>query len=91
MSITESTSVESAVPLPALVLVYPHGFALGSAAEALEAAGIAHAAASVPFSTRVTPGQRVVYLIDYARLATLGPRETVEQALMLRQARSHHV
>jgi len=83
MSITESTPVESAVPIPALVLVYPHGFALGSVAAALDAAGIAHAAASVPFSTSVTPGQRVVYLIDYARLATLGPRETVEQALLL--------
>ena len=83
MSITVSTSVESAIPRPTLVLVYPHGFDLGPAAGALHAAGIAHAAASVPFSTTVTPGQRVLYLIDYARLATLGPRETVEQALML--------
>jgi HD-GYP domain-containing protein (c-di-GMP phosphodiesterase class II) len=83
MSISESTPVESAIPRPTLVLVYPYGFDLGPAAQALDAAGIAHAAATVPFSTSVTPGQRVLYLIDYARLATLGARETVEQALML--------
>jgi len=67
----------------AFVLVYPHGLELGPAAlGALEAAGIAHREARFPYAGD-DPGVNVVYLIDEARLLTLGPRTTVESALEL--------
>jgi HD-GYP domain-containing protein (c-di-GMP phosphodiesterase class II) len=67
----------------AFVLVYPHGLDLGTTAfEALDAAGIYHREGGFPYS----PDQAhaaVVYLIDEARLLSLGPRKTVEDALEL--------
>jgi HD-GYP domain-containing protein (c-di-GMP phosphodiesterase class II) len=66
----------------AYVLVYPHGLALDpSAARALEAAGIPHRPAAVPYAGDI--GLPVVYLIDEERLLALGPRETVEDALTI--------
>ena len=67
----------------AFVLVYPHGLELGSAAvDALDAAGIVHHEGQFPHAAD-GPGTSVVYLIDEARLLSLGPRTTVEQALEL--------
>jgi HD-GYP domain-containing protein (c-di-GMP phosphodiesterase class II) len=67
----------------AFVLVYPHDLELGSAAAAaLDAAGIVHRAGRFPYAFD-EPGTSVVYLIDEARLLSLGPRRTVEHALEL--------
>jgi HD-GYP domain-containing protein (c-di-GMP phosphodiesterase class II) len=63
------------------VLVHPHGFALGGAAAALDAAGIVHQAGGFPAEV---PGVgAAVYLIEEARLLSLGPPATVEAALAL--------
>lgn len=64
-----------------IVLVYPQGLALGTAAAALDAAGIAHRAGG--FGTADPSENPTVYLIDEARLLSLGPRATVEAALAL--------
>lgn len=67
---------------PAFVVVYPAGMELGAAAGALDRAGIAHRAARFPYAA--TPAAAdVVYLIDEARLLSLGSRAVVEQALEL--------
>jgi HD-GYP domain-containing protein (c-di-GMP phosphodiesterase class II) len=61
--------------------VYPQGLALGAAAAALDAAGIAHRAGG--FGSADPTASPTVYLIDEARLLSLGPRATVENALAL--------
>lgn len=67
----------------AFVLVYPQGLALGTAARAaLDRAGIAHCGARFPYSPD-DAATSVVYLIEEARLLSLGPRPTVEHALEL--------
>ena len=67
----------------AFVLAYPHGLELGSAARAaLDRAGMAHCRARFPYSAE-DAGTAVVYLIDEARLLSLGSRQTVEHALEL--------
>jgi HD-GYP domain-containing protein (c-di-GMP phosphodiesterase class II) len=66
----------------AFVLVYPYGLALGTAAHALDAAGIDHRPGRFPCSPDEALAP-VVYLIDEERLLSLGPRATVEQALEL--------
>ena len=67
----------------AFVLVYPHGLELGAAAVgALDAAGIVHHEARFPYAGDAS-GAFVVYLIDEARLLSLGPRTTVRHALEL--------
>jgi HD-GYP domain-containing protein (c-di-GMP phosphodiesterase class II) len=67
----------------AFVIAYPHGLELGAAAvDALDTAGIVHRAARFPY-TGDDPGVFVVYVIDEARLLSLGPRTTVESALEL--------
>ncbi len=67
----------------AFVLVYPQGLALGPAARAaLDRAGLDHCEARFPYSPDV-PGASVLYLIEEARLLSLGPRTTVEHALEL--------
>ncbi len=67
----------------AFVLAYPHGLDLGPAAcDALDRAGIVHCGAHFPY-TGDDAGAPVVYLIDEARLHSLGPRATVEHALEL--------
>jgi HD-GYP domain-containing protein (c-di-GMP phosphodiesterase class II) len=65
---------------PSFALVYPQGLALGSAAAALDAAGIMHMAAAFPYAP-ADGGAPIVYLIDEGRLLNLGPRATVERAL----------
>jgi len=75
---TSTIAMESA-----FVLVYPHGLELGPAAyDALDRAGIAHCRGSFPYSGD-DPGTAVVYVIDEARLLSLGQRDTVEHALEL--------
>jgi HD-GYP domain-containing protein (c-di-GMP phosphodiesterase class II) len=65
----------------AFVLVAPHGLDLGPAAcDALDRAGIAHCRGSFPYANA---DAAVVYLIDEARLLSLGPQEMVEHALQL--------
>jgi HD-GYP domain-containing protein (c-di-GMP phosphodiesterase class II) len=67
----------------AFVLVHPHGLDLGyPAVAALDAAGIAHRQARFPYAAQ-DAGTAVVYLIDEARLRSLGSRATVEHALAL--------
>jgi HD-GYP domain-containing protein (c-di-GMP phosphodiesterase class II) len=67
----------------AFVLVYPHGLALDpTAVDALDDVGILHRAAPFPYAPDEA-GVAVVYLIDEARLLSLGPRRTVEHALEL--------
>ncbi|MDP9105118.1 MAG: GAF domain-containing protein [Candidatus Eremiobacteraeota bacterium] len=67
----------------AFVLVYPHGLDLGRAAcDALDRAGIPHCRARFPYPG-VDAGAAVVYVVDEARLLSLGPRATVEHALEL--------
>jgi HD-GYP domain-containing protein (c-di-GMP phosphodiesterase class II) len=67
----------------AFVLVYPHGLELGSSAlGALDAAGIVHHEAQFPYAGDAS-GAFVVYLIDEARLLSLGPPTTVRHALEL--------
>src|ERR1700681_233654 len=66
----------------AFVLVSPHGLDLGrGACDALDRAGIAHCRGSFPYAASDTA--TVVYVIDEARLLSLGPRESVEHALEL--------
>jgi HD-GYP domain-containing protein (c-di-GMP phosphodiesterase class II) len=66
------------------VLVYPHGFAVPDPVrDALEAAAIRHRAASFPYEAEHDDGEHVIYLIDLARLQTLGPRHVIEHALLL--------
>jgi HD-GYP domain-containing protein (c-di-GMP phosphodiesterase class II) len=67
----------------AYLLCYPHGLELGAGANALDAAGISHRAARFPYFPHDTDRRSVVYLIDEARLLSLGPRTTVEHALEL--------
>jgi HD-GYP domain-containing protein (c-di-GMP phosphodiesterase class II) len=68
----------------AFVLVYPRGSALGDSLAPLDQAGIRHAAAVFPYAPEDAAGSdAVVYLIDEARLATLGSRATIERALEL--------
>jgi HD-GYP domain-containing protein (c-di-GMP phosphodiesterase class II) len=68
---------------PAFILVHPHGLDLGRAAcGALDRAGIAHYPARFPYASDEA-GTAVVYLIDEARLLSLGDRTTVEHALEL--------
>ncbi|GAC1404808.1 MAG: HD family phosphohydrolase [Candidatus Velthaea sp.] len=82
MSITQRAA--PALATPRFMLVYPHGFGLPWAvADALDGAGIAHRAAGFPYETEHDEGEHVVYLIDVERLRSLGPRHTIEQALML--------
>ncbi len=64
-------------------LIYPHGFELGSVAAVLDAAGIPHRSARFPYVPAEGSNDSVVYLIDEARLLSLGSRETVEHALAL--------
>ena len=67
----------------AFVLVYPQGLELASDAfGALDGAGIVHRAGPFPYSGE-DPGAYVVYLIDEARLLSLGSREMVLSALEL--------
>jgi HD-GYP domain-containing protein (c-di-GMP phosphodiesterase class II) len=66
----------------AFVVVYPCGFTLGAAARVLDAAGIEHREGRFPHP-RDEGGAPVVYLVDEARLLSLGPRTTVEHALEL--------
>jgi HD-GYP domain-containing protein (c-di-GMP phosphodiesterase class II) len=67
----------------AFVLVYPHGLELGSGAcDALDRAGIPHCRARFPYACD-DAGPAVVYVIDEARLLSLGARATVEHALEL--------
>jgi HD-GYP domain-containing protein (c-di-GMP phosphodiesterase class II) len=66
----------------AFVVVYPRGLALGAAARALDAAGIEHREGRFPYLPDET-GVSVVYLVEEARLLSLGPRTTVEHALEL--------
>jgi len=66
------------------VLIYPHGFGIpDDLASALNDAGIRHRAASFPYADVAEQGEHVVYLIDFARLQTLGPRHVIEHALLL--------
>ena len=68
----------------AFVLVYPQGLELGRAAyDALDRAGIAHCRGTLPARDARRGAAAVVYVIDEARLLSLGPRETVEHALEL--------
>jgi HD-GYP domain-containing protein (c-di-GMP phosphodiesterase class II) len=67
----------------AFVLVSPYGLDLGPAAcDALDRAGIVHCRARFPYPSD-DAGTPVVYVIDEARLLSLGPRATVEHALEL--------
>ena len=69
-------------------LILPVGLALGPAAAALDAAGIAYTSGSFPRgadAARAAGG--VVYLIEESRLLTLGARADVEAALGLIAAR----
>ena len=63
------------------VLVHPQGLALGSAAAALDAAGIAHRGGGFP--AEIPDAGAAVYLIEEARLLSLGTQATVEAALQL--------
>src|ERR1700681_3615939 len=66
----------------AFVPVSPRGLDLGrGACDALDRAGIAHCRGSFPYAASDTA--TVVYVIDEARLLSLGPRESVEHALEL--------
>jgi HD-GYP domain-containing protein (c-di-GMP phosphodiesterase class II) len=67
----------------AFVLVYPHGLDLGrTACDALDRAGIRHCSGRFPHPGDDS-GAAVVYVIDEARLLSLGSRATVEHALEL--------
>ncbi len=66
----------------AFQLIYPHGLQLGAGFAALERCGIAHRAARFPYAPD-DGSLPLVYLIDEARLLSLGSRETVEHALEL--------
>ena len=67
---------------PSFTVVYPHGLDIGDAAETLDEAGIAHRAAAFPYIDE--GGDRpVVYVIDEARLVSLGDRATIAHALEL--------
>ena len=68
---------------PSFALVYPYGLELGQAAEALDAAGIAHRSARFPYAPEQAGDVPVVYLIEDERLSNLGPQPTVEHALEL--------
>ncbi|GAC1576817.1 MAG: HD family phosphohydrolase [Candidatus Elarobacter sp.] len=65
----------------AYILVYPPGTELGAGANALDAAGVPHRSARFPYVSGAP--ESVVYLIDEARLLSLGGREVVENALEL--------
>jgi HD-GYP domain-containing protein (c-di-GMP phosphodiesterase class II) len=68
----------------AFVLVYPRGSSFRASLGALDRAGIPHSAAPFPYVPEGAGATvPVVYLIDEARLATLGNRETIESALEL--------
>ncbi|HXP94219.1 MAG TPA: HD domain-containing phosphohydrolase [Candidatus Binatia bacterium] len=68
----------------AAVLVHPGGLELGDAKTLLAEAGIDARVARFPYQPD-TPqaAARVVYLIDYDRLASLGPHDDIEHALEL--------
>jgi HD-GYP domain-containing protein (c-di-GMP phosphodiesterase class II) len=66
----------------AFVVVYPSGLMLGTAARVLDAAGIEHREGRFPYLPDQA-GAPVVYLVEEARLLSLGPRATVEHALEL--------
>ena len=67
----------------AFVLVYPQGLELASASfEALDAAGVVYREGAFPYAGD-DAGAYVVYLIDEARLLSLGSRDTVASALEL--------
>jgi HD-GYP domain-containing protein (c-di-GMP phosphodiesterase class II) len=64
-------------------VVYPHDFSLpGALARALDAAGIEHMPGSFPY---ISPGKDfgVAYLVEAERLAALGSRKKITQALAL--------
>jgi HD-GYP domain-containing protein (c-di-GMP phosphodiesterase class II) len=65
----------------AFVTVYPRGLPLGSSLCALDDAGLAHVPASFPYAVDESASGGVVYLIDEARLTSLGDRATIEAAL----------
>ncbi len=67
----------------AFVTVYPRGLSLGASLRALEDAGFVHFPASFPYVAEETTAGGVVYLIDAARLSSLGDRATIESALEL--------
>lgn len=78
MSASGTIATESA-----FVLVSPQGLDLGRAAyDALDRAGIRHCRARFPYPGD-DAGAAVVYVVDEARLLSLGPRATVEHALEL--------
>jgi HD-GYP domain-containing protein (c-di-GMP phosphodiesterase class II) len=67
----------------AFVLVHPNDFPLhGSLAAALDAAGIAHRSGTFPYE-ETSDSSRVAYLVEAERLAALGPKKVVRQALSL--------
>jgi HD-GYP domain-containing protein (c-di-GMP phosphodiesterase class II) len=68
----------------AAVLVHPSGLDLGTAAALLADAGIDARAAAFPYTAEIpSDSARIVYLIDYDRLAELGSRGVMKNALEL--------
>lgn len=65
------------------VIVHPQGLDLGEAGRLLADQGIETVAASFPYSAVAAEARRVIYFIDYDRLALLGSRGLIEHALML--------
>jgi HD-GYP domain-containing protein (c-di-GMP phosphodiesterase class II) len=76
-------SVSTIATDPAFVLIYPYDLDLRGCARALDEALIPHRAAGFPYAPDEVLPVPVVYLVDEAGLATLGPRAIVEQALEL--------
>ena len=76
-------SVSTIATDPAFVLVYPYGFDVRGCFDALDEALIPHRAAGFPYAPDEVLPVPVVYLVDEAGLAGLGPRAIVEQALEL--------